>query len=95
MTNATTIRSVPVDDGLSSRTPAELEADIEAIRARLAGTVDAIADRVKPANIARRAIGSAKAQVIDGSGSLRVDRVALLTLGVAGILGLLFWRRSR
>ena len=95
MTNATTIRSVPVDDGLASRTPAELEADIEAIRARLAGTVDAIADRVRPANIARRAIGSAKAQVVDGSGSLRIDRVALLTFGVAGVLGLLIWRRTR
>ena len=36
------------------RTPAEIEADIERTRARLAGTVDAIADRVKPANVVRR-----------------------------------------
>ena len=95
MSNATTIRSVPVDPTPNGRTPAEIEADIEAIRARLAGTVDAIADRVKPANVARRAIESAKAPFVDGSGDLRLERVALLAVGVAGLVGLMFWRRSR
>ena len=38
------------------RTPAEIEADIERTRARLAGTVDAIAEKVKPANVARRGV---------------------------------------
>jgi len=77
------------------RTPAEIEADIERTRARLAGTVDAIADRVKPANVVRRGAGSAKAQIVDSQGNLRTQRVAVLAAAVAGAVGLLFWRRSR
>ncbi len=98
MTNAST-----VPGGLEARepatpparTPAELEAEIEATRARLAGTVDAIADRVKPANVARRGVESAKAQVVDEGGNLRVSRVAVAAVVVAGAVGLLLWRRSR
>ena len=63
MTNATT-----VPGGLAARepatpparTPAEIEADIERTRARLADTVDAIAERVKPANVARRTFVDAR-----------------------------------
>jgi hypothetical protein len=98
MTNATT-----VPGGLAARepatprarTPAEIEADIERTRERLAGTVDAIADRVKPVNVARRAADSAKAQVVDADGNLRVQRVAVLAVVVAGAAGLFLWRRSR
>jgi hypothetical protein len=98
MTNATT-----APGGLEARepanrparTPAEIEADIERTRARLAGTVDAIAERVKPANVARRGVDAAKAQLVDQNGSLRPDRVAILGLAVAGAVGLVFWRRSR
>ena len=82
-------------DKRPERTPAEIEADIERTRARLAGTVDAIADRVKPANVARRGVESAKAQVVDGDGNLRTERVAVLGIGVAVAFGLLIWRRSR
>ena len=78
----------------SERTPAEIEAEIERTRARLAGTVDAIADRVKPANVARRAADAARAQVVDDAGNLRVDRVAVLAVAVAGLAGLMFWRRT-
>ena len=77
------------------RTPAEIEADSERTRARLAGTVDAIADRVKPANVARRGADSAKAQVVDGQGNLRTQRVAALAAAVAGAVGFVLWRRSR
>jgi len=91
MTNATT-----VPGGLAarepatppSRTPAEIEADIELTRARLAGTVDAIAQRVKPANVARRTF-------VDAHGNLRVKRIAVLAVVVAGVAGLVRWRRSR
>ena len=77
------------------RTPAEIEAEIERTRARLAGTVDAIAERVKPANVARRGVESAKAAVVDERGELRPDRVAAAALAVAAVVGLLVWRRSR
>ena len=81
--------------GRPERTPAEIEADIERTRERLAGTVDAIADRVKPANVARRGLDSAKAQVVDERGELNVQRVAVLAAVVAAGVGLLFWRRGR
>lgn len=79
----------------ADRTPAQIEAEIEATRARLAGTVDAIAERVKPANVARRGMDSAKAQVVDGQGNLRADRVAALAVAVAATVGFVIWRRSR
>ena len=103
MTNATTVpggleaRYPTTGSGAAAgdRSPAEIEADIEATRARLAGTVDAIAEKVKPANVARRGIDSAKAQVVDDRGSLRPDRVAVLAVAVVAVVGLLLWRRSR
>ena len=98
MTNATTVpgglearQPVPPP----ARTPAEIEADIEATRARLAGTVDAIAYRVKPANVARRGVRGLMSQVVDRNGNLRADRVAVLAAVVGGAVGLVLWRRSR
>ena len=76
------------------RTPAEIEADIEQTRLRLAGTVDAIAERVKPANVARRGAESAKAQVVDERGQVRTGRAAAIAAAVA-VVGLLLWRRRR
>ncbi|MGH8939407.1 MAG: DUF3618 domain-containing protein [Actinomycetes bacterium] len=77
------------------RTPAEIEAEIERTRARLAGTVDAIAERVKPANVVRRGMDSARAQVIDEDGKLRPGRVGALAVALAATVGLVLWRRSR
>lgn len=98
MTNATTVpgglearEPVPAP----ARTPAEIEADIERTRERLAGTVDAIAYRVKPANVARRGVESLKRQVVDEQGNLRVQRVAIMAGVVAGVTGLVLWRRTR
>jgi hypothetical protein len=98
VTNATTVpgglearQPVPPP----ARTPAEIEADIEATRARLAGTVDAIAYRVKPANVARRGVRGLMSQVVDRNGNLRPDRVAVLAAVVGGAVGLVLWRRSR
>jgi hypothetical protein len=78
-----------------ARTPAEIEAEIERTRARLAGTVDAIAYRVKPANVARRGVRGLMSQVVDRNGNLRPDRVAVLAAVVGGAVGLVLWRRSR
>lgn len=77
------------------RSPAEIEADIEQTRVRLAGTVDAIAERVKPANVARRGAESAKAQVIDDSGHVRVARVAVVAVAAAAVVGFMVWRHRR
>jgi hypothetical protein len=77
------------------RTPAEIEADIERTRDRLAGTVDALAERVKPANVVRRAVASVKAEFVDEQGNLRTTRVAALAAVTAAGVGLVLWRRSR
>jgi hypothetical protein len=77
------------------RTPAEIEAEIERTRQRLAGTVDAIADRVNPANVARRGAESAKAQVVDERGHVRIGRAAGIAAAAAAVIGLLVWRKRR
>lgn len=77
------------------RSPAQIEADIEATRVRLAGTVDAIAERVKPANVAHRVLESLKAQVLEPDGTVRTQRVALVATCVLAVAGLAAWRRSR
>ncbi len=87
--------SDPAADSQPARTPAQIEAEIALTRERLATTVDAIADRVKPANVARRGVESARSTVIDERGDLRAQRVAILAAAVAVAVGLLIWRRSR
>jgi hypothetical protein len=78
-----------------AQTPAEIEAEIEVTRVRLAGTVDAISDRVKPANVARRCVASVKAEFVEPDGELRTTRVAVLAVVAAGAVAALVWRRRR
>lgn len=78
-----------------SRSPAQIEAEIERTRKRLAVTVDAIADRVRPANVVRRTVDSAKGALVEPDGTVRTTRVAALTVGVLAVVGLSMWRRSR
>jgi hypothetical protein len=89
------IRSVPLEPNRGPKSPAELEADIESTRERLAGTIDAIADRVAPANVARRAVDRLRAQFVEPDGALRTQRVAIVAAGVVLLVGLAVWRRSR
>lgn len=90
----------------SSSTPEEIEADIERTRERLAGTVNEITERVKPANVFRRktegvrqlastAVASARAQVMTPRGDIRTERAAAFGAAAMAALGLLFWRRRR
>ena len=94
----------PRDQG--DRSPEQIEADIARTRERLAGTVNEIADRVKPANVVRRktegvrqlashAAETARAQVVDARGDVRTERVAALGAAAIAALGLLVWRRRR
>jgi Protein of unknown function (DUF3618) len=77
------------------RTPDEIERDIEATRERLATTVDELATRVKPKNLARAAGETARAQVVDPSGALRTDRVAMVAALVMLFAALSLLRRRR
>jgi hypothetical protein len=77
------------------RTPDQIERDIEATRERLAVTVDELATRVKPKNLARQAGEAARAQVIDPSGAVRTDRVAVIAALVMLFAALSLLRRRR
>ena len=77
------------------RTPDEIERDIEATRERLAATVDELATRVKPKNLARQAGERARAQVVDETGAWRTDRVAALAGVLVLLAGLVLLRRRR
>ncbi len=78
-----------------SRSYAEIQADLEAQRARLSSTVDQIAERVRPEAIAQRGMDKARGAFIHPDGSLRIDRVAM----VVGFVALFItyrvrWRKS-
>ena len=80
-----------------STSPEAIEAEILETRARLAGTIDELAVRVQPKEIARRQAGSAKAKIIEAThtpeGDLRVERVGAVAAGSAVLLGLAILRR--
>jgi len=77
------------------RTPAQIEAELERTRTELARTIDEIADRVAPRNVARRAVGKVRAQFVDGEGRVRAGRVGAMAVGVAAFVALNIWRRRR
>jgi len=78
--------------GEQTSTPAAIEAEIVETRARLASTIDELAVRVQPKEIARRQAESAKAKIIEAThtpeGDLRVERVGAVAAGSAVLLGL-------
>jgi hypothetical protein len=76
-----------------ARSPAEIERDIEATRVRLASSIDELADRVSPKNVAKRNVDRAKLVVLDESGAPRTNRIAALGAAVAAIAGIVLWRR--
>ena len=85
----------PAPRSAEPRSAEDIERDIEATRQRLAGTIDAISDRVKPANVAARGKSSARALVIDERGQLRMERVRPAAGVVVALLVLTILRRRR
>jgi len=75
------------------RTPAEIERDIEATRARLATSIDELADRVSPKNVAKRGADKARLAVVDETGAPRTTRLASVGAAVAALVGIVLWRR--
>ena len=84
---------------MSLNDPAAIEADIEATRAHLKGTVDELADRLRPKEIGRRSIVGAKHRLVDATrtpdGSLRIERIGAAVAAVVAIVGLLALARRR
>jgi Protein of unknown function (DUF3618) len=70
---------------------AELMAQLEQSRLELGRTVDAIADRVKPANVARRTADQLRQRVA----TIDPKLVGAGAVVVAGLVTLVVWRRRR
>lgn len=72
----------------------DLVDDIDEIRDRLAGTVDALIDRTNPKNVARRSLADLKAKFVDETGSPRLETILPVVGGtIAVIAGIVVVRR--
>jgi Protein of unknown function (DUF3618) len=71
-----------------------IDAEIAATRAHLASTIDELAIRAQPREIARRGAESAKTRFVETThtpeGDLRVERVGAIAAATAVLLGLAF-----
>lgn len=76
------------------RSAADIEADLAATRERLAGTIDALVDRVNPKNVARRGLADLRSKVTTAEGGVRPEVVAG-AVGVVTVVALLVWRSRR
>jgi hypothetical protein len=76
----------------SSQSADTIEAEIAATRAHLASTLDELALRTQPREIARRQVTSTKARFVEAThtpeGDLRLERVSAMAAGAAVLLGL-------
>ena len=75
------------------RDPDALVTEIERTRENLAQTIDQLADRVSPANVAQRALDRAREQF--QRPEARMAGGAVAALAVLGVLGVYLIRRRR
>jgi hypothetical protein len=80
----------PRSNGKTSQSPDAIEAEIALTRAHLASTIDELAVRAQPREIARRQTESVKARLVDAThtpeGDLRVERVGAIAAAGAAVL---------
>lgn len=79
----------------ATRSPAEIERELEQARRRLATNLEQLTDRLSPKAIAARSADKAKLQVVDSSGAPRTNRIAALGAAAVAMIGLAIWRRRR
>jgi hypothetical protein len=78
------------EDARDGRTPAQIEADLDATRARLSDTLDELQERLSPRTLARQAGRGVKAGFVDpGSGRVRPRRAVLAAGAAAGAVAVL------
>ena len=84
---------------MSQNDPAAIESEIVATRDHLRSTVDELAHRLAPKEIARRSVADAKQDLRQATtnpdGSLRVERIVAVVGAVVAVLGLLVVLRHR
>ena len=78
---------------VATRDPDALVREIERTRESLARTVDQLADRVSPANVAHRAVDQAREQL--QRPEARMAGAALAALAAVGVAAYLLRRRHR
>lgn len=78
-----------------TRTPEQIEAEIEVQRARLAGTVDELAAKLDVKSQARRKVADLKDSATTDSGSPRPEVLGAAGSLVAMAVVILLWRRRR
>lgn len=77
----TASKPIEVQTRPANRTPADIEAEMDATRQRLATTVEQLKEAVTPSNIAKREVERVKAFYVSEDGAVRYDHVAI-TAGV-------------
>jgi hypothetical protein len=79
----------PSPSGKPSQSADEIEAEIIAKRAHLASTIDELALRAQPREIARRQTESAKARFVDAThtpqGDLRMERIGAIAAAASAV----------
>ena len=82
-----------------SRSTQEIEKEIEQSRARLAATVDELAFRVKPKNLAQRQLASTRRSLYGAThtddGGIKYEVVVPAVVVVAGLIALTIYSRVR
>ena len=77
-----------VKDAPPPRSAAQIEADLDVVRARLAGRINDLEDYVAPKNVAKRGVDSAKRVFVDEYGGIKPDRVLMAVGAVVLLVGL-------
>ena len=72
-----------------TRSPDEMVDDIEVVRERLASTIDQIADRANPKNIAQRKFDEIKARFVNADGSPKMDAILPVAGAAVGVIVLI------
>ena len=78
---------------MSSRTPEQIQADIEVQREQLAGTIDALAEKLDVKSQARHKADEVRARLTDERGRPRPQVVGAVAVVVVGSVALVWWRR--
>jgi adenylate kinase len=78
----------------TTRTKAQIEADISAARDRLAASVESLFMEVHPRAIAARKVADARLRATDRAKAIKAQQVALVAAAVAGAVAFLVVVRS-